>query len=157
MGSPAAATGVGIEQERLEAIERIRKTGFGRLARFKLIPERTEDRPLIRGQHAKEPIRRRALTFIFRRVCCGIVREGITGIDLNQIVDDDQLKHSSDVHSRRRILTERQRGEREVPGMLRGIFNARIVGERRSSKNGFQSIGLDQERELLCESSVGHG
>ena len=106
---------------------------------------------LIGRQHPEQTLRRGPLALGLGLVRLRIVGERVAGIDLNQIVDHDQFQHAREIEIGGRMLTERQCGERQVPRMLGGIFETGVVGERRAPQHHFQSIGLNEKRDLTGE------
>ena len=156
MRRPAAATRLRIQEERLKPVERVREPRLRRHLCFELIPPRAKDLALIGRQQSEQTIRRGAFAVAFGRVRGRIVGERITGINLDQIVNYDQLEDTRQINASRRVFAERQRGERQVPGVLGGIFQTGIVGERCAAKDGLKPVGLNEKGNLLVESIVRH-
>jgi hypothetical protein len=80
-----------------------------------------------------------------------VIRERVAGVDLHEVMDDNEREHAAKIDIRRHMLGERQGGKREVPRMFRRVLEARVVGEWRAPDDRFQLVGFEKERDLLCE------
>ena len=71
---------------------------------------------LIIRQQAKDPVGRAGLPLVLIRHACRIVRERVTRIDFDQVVDDKHLQDPQDIQSRLcRMLRKHHGDQAQVP------------------------------------------
>ena len=156
MGAPAAATGVHVLQQRLQAIERVGVLGLTRVLRFELVPERMKPGTLVAWQQTEHSFSCRALPLLFGLVRSDVVGEGVAGINFHEVVDGDELEYATKVQVARCVLAQRERGQRKLPRVLGRILQTRIIDQRRPADDCFQRVGLDEKRHLPREPFVLH-
>src|SRR4029077_5038194 len=81
-------------------------------------------------------------------------REGIASIDLDKIVDGHHLEHARQVDAALRILAQDHRRQHEMPRMFGRVLESRAVDERSAPCDGFELVGLDQDRNLSRKARV---
>ena len=59
------------------------------------------------------------------------------------------------IDSLHKVLLHHERGEDDVPRVLRGVFLSRRVDERCLTHDGLELVGFDQEFDLSCEAAIG--
>jgi len=144
--APGTAAGAGIEQERLQAVESVGKAGFGRHEGFELVPEGAELGGLIGGEESEEAVGGEALTLLLVGVCGGIVGEGVSGIYLDQVVNEKHSRDAKDIDRGRRVLGEKRGHERNVPGVLGIVLLAAVrAGDERLTEDRFEFIYFQDE------------
>ena len=119
MALPGRPLGARVQEDGLEAVDRVREPGFGRRLLLEFVPERAEFERLVRGQEAEDPVRRPGLPRVLLDHARGVVGEGVAGVDLHEVVDEEHLQDAQHVEVRRvRVLGQDDDGEAEVPRVL---------------------------------------
>jgi hypothetical protein len=101
------------------------KRRFGRLAILEFLPQRHESRALGVRQHSEDAHHRRQFGLLALFPTFLGVDEGIAGVDLADVVDQQHGDDAVDVDGRLRVLRHRRREQRDLPAVLRGVFVAR--------------------------------
>jgi len=107
MLAPRVALRTGVEQHRLEPVDRRGKLRLGSLLRLKLVPQRTKLHRLVLRQQPEDARRRPRLALVLPRHSRRIVGERVARIDLHEIVEDHHLQHAQHIERRTvRMLRE---------------------------------------------------
>ena len=125
------AAHVVVEQQGLQAVEGGGVAGLRSLARLELLPQPPQGVALAGGQQAEDALRRGALPLLLAGVGGLVVGEGVAGVDLHEVVDQVHAQHLAQVDLRGGMLTQDQRHQRQVPGVLGVVLPAVVVGQPR--------------------------
>lgn len=151
MDAPGAALGDGVVQEGLEAIEGVGVLGFRRLAGLEFFPKLAELAALIGREKAEEAVGGALLADIFFGKSDGVIGEGVAGIDLDDVVDEDHLDGVEEIDGYDGILGHEGGHDGEMPGVLGGVLATGLVGQERLAEDGLELVDFEDEGELLVE------
>src|SRR5262249_51660857 len=141
-----------VVQLRYETIERGSESRLDRLFGLELIPQGAEFLSLVGRKQSKQPIRCGAFALcLVERTCC-IVEIRITGVDLDNIVDENQLDHVRDIDRLIRIFAKNHRGQRKMPAVFGCIFGSVGMEKVGAPQDGFQFVDLEQKVDLFFQS-----
>ncbi len=151
MLAPDRALGRVVEHQRRQSVERRREARLDRLPRLELVPQGSEARGLVVGQQAEQPGGRRLLALRLVLLAHLVVDERVPGVDLDDVVHDDQLQHAPHVDRLGRVLGQHHGHEAEVPGVLRRPLPPRSVRQGAAPLDLLEPIHLEDECELGVE------
>jgi riboflavin biosynthesis pyrimidine reductase len=154
--APAAAAGMRVQDERLQPVEGVGISCLGGFGRLELLPSSAKGRGLVGWQHSEDPLGGGALALRLGVVAGGVVRKRVAGVDFHEVVNCDKFEHAQQVNAGGRVLEQRNRREREVPGVLRRILEPREIDERCATKDCFQLVRLNQKCDLPREPIGSH-
>ena len=168
---PCGAFGQTVEQHRLKTIDGGGKFRFRCRAGFEFVPERTQFARLIWRQQTEDALGGFGFALVLIGHAGGVVGEGVTGVDFDEIVNDEHFQdaehvlivndeHFQDAEHVERlhvaVFGEDDHEQRQVPGMLGVVFAASALSHERLPEDFFQFIRLDDEADLLSQSFVCH-
>jgi hypothetical protein len=110
---------------------------------------------LLGREHAEDPVGGEQFACGAIDVGAGIIGKGVTGVDLDEVVDDEHPHHPRRIHRAFRMFGEHLGHQRQVPGMLGAVLPAGAIAERCLPKHSLQAIRVDQEGQLVLGANVG--
>ncbi|KAK68889.1 hypothetical protein L500_3802 [Bordetella holmesii CDC-H643-BH] len=138
-------------QQGLQSVERFGKARVVAAAGFELLPQRVEGFALIGRQQCKDTQRGSLLTLGLAGLRRCVMKGGVAGIDLDDVVDQQHLDYAQHIDGRGGVLRQRERVQRQMPGMLGAVFAARRIDERRLAQDALELVYLSQEGELALQ------
>jgi hypothetical protein len=133
--------------EGLQPIDGPGEPGLRRARRLELVPPAAEQRPEIGGQHREQACRRRHLACALVAPGDRIVRVGVAGVDLDQVVNEDQFEHVPKLHLERQLPLEQEREQAHVPGVLGVALKPALIPERDGPRDRLEPIDRRKEVE----------
>ncbi len=113
-----------IEQDRLEAVERLGKPGIMRFRRFEFLPERVQPLALVVRQPAEDDDGGFFLALGLERDIDRVEQGCVAALDFDQVVDQQHLDHAADLDGACGIFGQDDAEQGQVPGVLGGVFAA---------------------------------
>ena len=137
----------------MQAVDGVGEFCLGRLAGLEFFPDVAKRFALIGGQHAEETIGGLLLAGGFVDICGLVVAVGVSGVDLDDIVDKGHLHGSEEVDRRVAVFTEQNDHRRKVPGVLGGILGSSLgaVAGVGAPEDLLEFVDLKGEGDLLFE------
>ena len=80
-----------------------------------------------------------------------VVGEGVTRVDLDEVVHQQHGDDVRDVDRRVGMGREDDRHEREVPRVLRGVLAPEIAADRVDAQHGLQGVDFEDEVDAVVE------
>jgi hypothetical protein len=156
VAAPRSALGAAVQQHGLKAIYGRGEPGLRAFLGLELVPEGPKLRALVGGKHSEDALGRAGFPLMLVRHRAGVVRKGVTSIDLDEVVNDQHPQHPKHVEARVvRMLRQDEDREAEVPGMLRVGFRPAAAGRDRLPVDVLEPIGLDDEFDLSGQPNEG--
>ena len=149
--APGAAVCRRVQHHRLEPIKRPREFRFRRFPRLKLFPESAHGLRLILGELGEQAVRAARFARPLRRRARRVVREGVPGVDLHEVVDQEHLDHAAGVDFFIRVFGKHHRHHGHVPRVLGVRLFTGLIREIGFPHNRLRFINLKAEIELPLE------
>ena len=106
--APRAALRVVVAQQRLGPVDGSGETGLGRLLRLELFPKRAHLLCLIVWQQAEDAVGGPFFAVTFANLRRRVVDKGVACVDLDDVVHEDHLEHTQEIHRFVGILSRAQ-------------------------------------------------
>ena len=146
MLAPAAAVVGVVQQHGLEAVEGAGEPGVGRLAGLELLPQGPQLAALLGRQEAVTAGRRRPASRSDLRGQPGlVVDEGVAGVDLDEVVEQQHREDAGEVDRLVGVLGQDEGEQRQVPGVLGGVLPPLTADDGGAPLDLLQPVGLEQE------------
>ncbi len=145
-----------IEQDRLEAIERLGEAGIGGFGGFEFAPQVVQPLALLRRQPAEDHDRGVFLAFGLQGGIDRVEQGRIAALDFDQIVDQQHFDDPADSDRTHGVFGEDDAEQGQVPGMFGGVFTSRAVGDAIGADDAFQTVGFDKKAQLRAQAGIKH-
>lgn len=131
----------------MQDVERSCIAGFHRLLRLELVDQDPKSIPVVLGQQLEQSRCGRRLSGRSVRIIC--VKPGISGVDLDQVMDRDQVSHVDKIEPGRSLWLQDKRQQREMPAMLGNALGSRTIHQHGRSRLPLQTIGGKEEGQAI--------
>lgn len=148
---PAATVGCVIQDHRLEIIHRMRKFRFRSLPCLKFIPDSPEQFRLVFRQKTENAVCRGHFPLFLCLLCRRIIRVCIAGVDLDKVMNQEHQDGMKHIDFFIRILREKRRHDRHMPGMLGIPLFSGTVGKICLPDDFFLLIDFPDKIQLLLQ------
>ncbi len=147
--TPSAALRVVIAQQRLQTVNGRSEPCLWRFLGLELLPQGTHFRLLVGGQEAEDAVGRAFLALPFADLRRRVVDEGIPGVNFHEVVDEDHLEDTREVHGLVGVLGEDHGHHGKVVHVLGVVLAALGVRDDAvAAQDGFGLVNFHEEVDL---------